>query len=90
MSLPGLELEDHLAVQRLKYLRQRSMRNAGWRDADLLGRLIRRRYLRWADDSPLEDHRRKVERALAALPGCSEERGRRRGLTLAASALVGG
>ena len=77
MNVIGLDLADHLAVQRLKYLRQRSMRNPAWRDARHLGLLIERRYLQWADDTPLESQRRSVERALdtyraAVKIGCAD------------------
>ena len=40
------------------------MRNPKWRDADYLSKFVQRRYLRWATDTPLEDQRVGVERAL--------------------------
>ncbi len=66
MEVNGLELADHLAVQRLKYVRQRSMRNPRWHDADYLAKFIKRSYLRWDLETPLEPLRRDVEHALAA------------------------
>jgi hypothetical protein len=64
MALDDLDLADLLAVQRLRYLRQRSMGNPAWRDADYLGLYLRRRYLRWSDDSPLEALRLQAQRAI--------------------------
>jgi hypothetical protein len=53
----GLELADILAVRRLKKLRRRSMKTAGWRDSEYVAKHLRRRYLRWAEDTPLEAFR---------------------------------
>ena len=59
-----LELADVLAVQTLKKLRRRSLRNPRWRDADYLHLYLKRSYFQWADDSPLEPKRAEVESTL--------------------------
>ena len=66
MKANGLQLSDHLAVTRLKYVRQRSMRNPRWRDAEYLIKFTKRRYLRWTPGTPLEPLRLDAERAVAA------------------------
>src|SRR4051794_2684657 len=62
----SLESPDRTAIERLKYLRKQSMRNPAWRDADYLRLYITRRYMRWADDSPLEPFRVRVLASLKA------------------------
>lgn len=59
-----LDLADLLAVGALKRLRQRSIRNPRWRDAPYLGAHLKRAYLRWAEDSPVERERVAAQRAL--------------------------
>jgi len=61
-----LDLADHLAVQSLKYLRNRSISNPRWHDADYLKRFVDHGYLRWQIDGPLEAPRLAVEANLRA------------------------
>jgi len=74
VDVNGLDLSDHLAVSRLKYLRQRSMRNQRWHDARYLKKFIQRGYLRWAAETPLEDLRQDVEHAIAAYAAAAQRK----------------
>jgi hypothetical protein len=72
-----LEIADHLAVAALKKLRRRSKGNPHWRDAPYLQIYLRRRYLRWAEDSPLEGERVGAERALDRYQAAAKRGGER-------------
>ncbi|GIG59582.1 hypothetical protein Lfu02_39540 [Longispora fulva] len=50
----SLPLADLLGVGRLKYLRQRSLRNPRWRDAGYVRLLIVPRQVRWSRPSVLD------------------------------------
>jgi hypothetical protein len=64
-DLGGLELEDVHAAASLKYLRDRSLRNPRWRDADRLKRYVRRGGQgNWSTGSPVESYVLAVEHAL--------------------------
>jgi len=70
-----LDLADVLAVADLKKLRWRSMSNPRWRDARFLSGYLKRRYLKWADDSPLDPKRLAALDAVARYRRAAKQRG---------------
>ncbi|WP_328343738.1 hypothetical protein [Micromonospora sp. NBC_00421] len=61
-----LPLADVLALQKLAYLRQRSLRNPRYRNADHVRPHVKPGYLRWSRPSIFDPHPESVQRSLAA------------------------
>ena len=64
MAADGLDFDDYYGVQRLKYLRNRSLSNPRYRDAPFVRKFVTRKVGRWTSESPLEPLRIAVERCL--------------------------
>ncbi|MCX4388688.1 hypothetical protein OG777_17345 [Micromonospora peucetia] len=67
-----LPLADTLALGKLAYLRQRSLSNPRYRDANYVRLHVTPGYLRWSRPSVFDPHLESVQRSLATFEGLAK------------------